>query len=151
MLPYLVKWADNINSLWSTIYLMAHTVLCDSGGRVLAIIKKSVYQVWTVVHALFLTDVCVSELLQTNLTSCLQLFIGGQVPSLIFADSLGLFIRQLVSPFAWFPVVNSSCLFYQRERKQKRLLTMSKVGQELKVCPNFCGETHLYPSILKHI
>lgn len=59
--------------------------------------------------------------LQTYLTSCLQLFVSGQLPSLIFADSLGLFICQLVSPFARFPVVNSSCLLCQRQTTKKLL------------------------------
>lgn len=88
---HLVKWTDNVNCLWDSIRLIVQTALCDSWERVLAM---------------------------TYLTSSLQLFISGQGPSLVFADSLGLFISQLVSPFARFPVVNSSCLFCQRERKQ---------------------------------
>lgn len=43
--------------------------------------------------------VCVCVALETYLTSFLQLFIGGQLPSLVFADSFGLFISQLVSSF----------------------------------------------------
>ena len=48
---------------------------------------------WSLTHVLT-TDVPVSELLlQTYLPSSLQLFVGGQRPPLVFADSLGLFIR----------------------------------------------------------
>lgn len=71
-------------------------------------------QQWIIIKYsfIFIGFVCVCTcVLETYLTSCLQLFIGGQLPSLVFADSFGFFICQLVSSFTWFPVVNSSCLF----------------------------------------
>lgn len=85
-------------------------------------------------------DVCK---LQTYLTSCLKLFIGGQLPSLIFADSLGLFICQLVSSFTWFPVVNPSSLFCQRETKKcyHQSITVYAFVGTLSVATN-----DLYPS-----
>lgn len=53
---------------------------------------------------------------QTYLTRRLQLFITGQLSTLEFAELLGLFVRQLVSPFARLPVVNSSCLLCAEDR-----------------------------------
>lgn len=49
-------------------------------------------------YSFIFIGVCVSAL-ETYLTSCLQLFMRGQLPPLVFADSLGLFICQLVSSF----------------------------------------------------
>lgn len=129
----LVKWTDNGNRLRKSIKLMGQTALSASWELVQWRRECALSESWWVmIHTLSLEkiwlagalhvywcDEFVGELLQTYLTSCLQLFISCQRPSLVLADSLGLFICQLVSPFARFPVVNSSCLFCQRETTNK--------------------------------
>lgn len=73
---------------------------------------------------------------QTYLTRCLQLLIRGQLPTLKFAKLLGLFIRQLVSPFARLPVVNSSCLLCREKKKKKKWKNETKQeGHRLGTAP----------------
>ena len=129
----LVKWTDNGNRLRENIKLMGQTALSASWELVhwwKSVPWASHDDLWSI-HLPWGKSACqelcmcidgdefVGELRQTYLTSCLQLFISCQGPSLVLADSLGLFICQLVSPFAGFPVVNSSCLFCQRETAKK--------------------------------
>ncbi len=145
---HLVKWIDHVNCLWNSIKLMDQTALWDLWELALVKAKESVSSFselrWIMSHRLGVNllwqqlcmcigDEFVRKLLQTYLTSRLQLVISGQRPSLVFADSLGLFICQLVSPFARFPVVNSSCLLCQTERQQKKLLPVSKAKREMIV------------------
>lgn len=64
-----------------------------------------------------MTSLCCEP--QTYLTRCLQLLIRGQLSTLKFAKLLGLFIRQLVSPFARLPMVDTSCLLCRKKKEKK--------------------------------
>lgn len=87
------------------------------------------------------------SVIQTNLSSSLQLIIRSKSPPLKFAHSHGFLIRQLISSFARFAVVNSSCLLCKNREHGSHLATLSASRTHAKLSgPVQCLRTMIYLS-----
>jgi len=107
---------------------------CDPSYR-----TCSAFKTYAMDQALFsclfwhLIQVRFVSVIQTNLSSSLQLIIRSKISPLKTAHSLGFLIRQLISSFARFAVVNSSCLLYKEREDRSHLATLSASRTPVKL------------------